>query len=70
MKNILNPCILTSYSLNLYISNAAKIQAIRNAFNVISESCTFHCSAKRSEIPKNKIKEIKPHAYLSKLKSL
>ncbi|XP_050059854.1 52 kDa repressor of the inhibitor of the protein kinase-like [Aphis gossypii] len=68
-KALYTHCV--SHSLNLCLSDAAKIQDIRNNFGVISDCCSFfNCSAKRTTILKNKILEIKPNVQATKLKSL
>ncbi|XP_025191788.1 52 kDa repressor of the inhibitor of the protein kinase-like [Melanaphis sacchari] len=68
-KALYTHCV--SHSLNLCLSDAAKTQAIRNSFSIISDCCTFfHSSAKRTTILKNKIIEILPNAQSFKLKSL
>lgn len=68
-KALYNHCVF--HSLNLCLSDAAKIQDIRNAFGVISDCCSyFNCSAKWTSILKNKILEIKPNVQATKLKSL
>jgi len=68
-KALYTHCV--SHSLNLCLSDATKSQEIRNAFGTISECCSFfNSSAKRTTVLKNKIKEIKPNAQSTKLKSL
>lgn len=60
-----------SHSLNLCLSDAAKIQDIRNAFGVVSECCAFfHYSAKRTYTLKEKVLEINSKSQAHKLKSL
>lgn len=68
-KALYTHCV--SHSLNLCLSDAAKTQAIRNSFSIISDCCGFfHSSAKRTTILKNKIIEILPNTQSFKLKSL
>lgn len=68
-KALYTHCV--SHSLNLCVSDSTKIQGIRNAFGVISEVCNFfHRSAKQSTILADKIKELKPKAKQTKLKTL
>lgn len=67
-KALYTHCV--SHSLNLCLSDATKIQGIRNAFGVISEICAFfHKSAKRTTILENRIKELKPETKKIKLKT-
>ncbi|XP_029340930.1 zinc finger MYM-type protein 1-like [Acyrthosiphon pisum] len=48
-KALYTHCV--SHSLNLCLSDAAKTQAIRNSFSIISDCCAFfHSSAKRTTI--------------------
>lgn len=68
-KTLYTHCI--SHSLNLYLSDASKIQDIRNAFGIVSECCAFfYYSTKRTYILKEKVSEINPKTQAHKLKSL
>lgn len=68
-KAIYTHCV--SHSLNLCLSDGAKVRDVRNAFSNISEICTFfRSSAKRTNILKTKIQELKPTCTALKLKTL
>lgn len=68
-KALYTHCV--SHCLNLCLSDASKVQHIRNAMGVISECCTFfRISAKRTKVLEDKIKEILPNCDKKRLEKV